>query len=393
MAPFFVVLPEMVFFIISILISSVVLNVGLKIWLYAGWRKALCQKDNSSFQPHFSVIIAARNEAHNLKRYLPTILEQSYSNYEVIISLNHCEDDSVEVVKEFAALYPHLRFLEIAETPQDWAPKKWAIKQGILQSTYDHLVFTDADCEVKPTWLAEMAHVWDSETKLVLGLGRYIAYPSLLNRFIRYETTFTAFQYIGMGAHGHPYMGVGRNMAYAKSLYQEVGGFESFKSSLSGDDDLFVNAFGRGKKTKLLLTAESHTFSEPERRFGSWVRQKVRHVSASVKYSLRSKIFLASFHLSQIALYAALGGLLIFGGYFALAFLLYVVYMSIAWYIFSKISIAVREPALVAWYPILDMLYVVYNLSMVPMGLTLKPEWKKKIKNQKSPKTPSMTAN
>lgn len=375
-------------FLLAILIGSVSLQVGLKVWLYLGWRHAWGQKNTSTDQPAFSVIIAARNEAVNLKRLLPTVLNQSYSSYEVIVALNHCEDDSLAVVKELSTSFPHLHFLEIEETPQDWAPKKWAIKQAIRQAKYEKLVFTDADCEVTPTWLAEIAKVWKPDTILVLGIGKYVVYPSLLNLFIRYETTFTAFQYIGMAVHGVPYMGVGRNMAYNKSLYQEVGGFESFKSSLSGDDDLFVNAFGKGRKTAVLLSPNSHTLSEPERRFGSWVRQKVRHVSASVKYSLRSKIFLGSFHLSQIALYTALGGLLIFGGYFVWAILLYIVYLTIAWYIFGKISVALREPAIIAWYPVLDLLYVVYNLTMVPMGLILKPEWKKKITNQESPKTP-----
>lgn len=377
----------------GILIGSILLHLGMRIWLYAGWQKALKQNNVSSQQPGCSVIIAARNEARNLSRFLPGLLQQAYPDYEVIISLNHCEDNSLEVVRDFVQKYPHLRFLEIQETPKGWAPKKWALKQGIQESKFDRLVFTDADCEVTSSWLQEIAWVWDEKTTIVLGLGRYFAYPSLLNLFIRYETSHTAFQYIGMAAHGHPYMGVGRNMAYSKSLYSEVGGFESFKSSLSGDDDLFVNAYGKGNKMKVLLSEDSHTFSEPERRFGSWVRQKVRHVSASVKYSLRSKIFLASFHLSQIALYAALGGLLLFGEYVGPAFLLYVVYLSIAWYIFGNMNKAVREPDLLAWYPLLDMLYVVYNLSMVPLGLIVKPEWKKKITNQKSQKTPWRTAS
>jgi hypothetical protein len=193
-----------------------------------------------------------------------------------------------------------------------------------------------------------------------------------------------------MAGQALPYMGVGRNMAYLKSLFLQVGGFEAFRERLSGDDDLFVNAYAKGEKTQVMLAAASHSFSEPERRFGSWVRQKVRHVSASAKYSLRSKIFLASFHLSQIALYTALGGLFILGGNLKIAFLLYVLYLSIAWYIFGKINKIIGEPSLVAWYPLLDLLFVVYNLSMVPLGLIVKPRWKKKT-NQKSRKTPWRT--
>lgn len=373
--------------ILVISFLSTLINLGLRLWLLRGWQKGAKRSGNSSQEPPFSIIIAARNEATNLSKYLPAILKQNYSSYEVIIALNHCEDDSVEVVKNFCKVYSHLSYIEIPQSPEGWAPKKWALDQGIRKAQYEHLVFTDADCEVGNQWLRELAAVWADETELVLGIGRYFRYPSLLNRFIRFETSFAAFQYIGMAGQALPYMGVGRNMAYLKSLFLQVGGFEAFRERLSGDDDLFVNAYAKGEKTQVMLAAASHSFSEPERRFGSWVRQKVRHVSASAKYSLRSKIFLASFHLSQIALYTALGGLFILGGNLKIAFLLYVLYLSIAWYIFGKINKIIGEPSLVAWYPLLDLLFVVYNLSMVPLGLIVKPRWKKKT-NQKSRKTP-----
>lgn len=376
--------------ILVILSLSAFVHLGFRVWLLRGWQKGSKQTGKPISKPPFSIIIAARNEAENLSRFLPAILQQNYSAYEVIIALNHCEDESVEIVKEFCKRYSHLKYIEIPQTPDGWAPKKWALEQGIHQAQYEHLVFTDADCEVGRQWLHAISAVWADETEFVLGIGRYFYYPSLLNRFIRFETSFAAFQYIGMAAQGLPYMGVGRNMAYLKSLFLQVGGFEAFRERLSGDDDLFVNAYARGNNTQVLLASASHTFSEPERRFGSWVRQKVRHVSASAKYSLRSKIFLASFHLSQIALYTALGGLLILGGNLKIAFLLYVLYLSIAWYIFGKINKIIGEPSLVAWYPLLDLLFVVYNLSMVPLGLIVKPRWKKKT-NQKSQKTPWRT--
>lgn len=40
-----------------------------------------------------SVIICARNEGENLKEYLPSILEQDYPDYEVIV-VNDCSEDN-----------------------------------------------------------------------------------------------------------------------------------------------------------------------------------------------------------------------------------------------------------------------------------------------------------
>jgi biofilm PGA synthesis N-glycosyltransferase PgaC len=40
-----------------------------------------------------SVIISARNEAENLRTYLPAILEQNYPDYEVVV-VNDCSYDT-----------------------------------------------------------------------------------------------------------------------------------------------------------------------------------------------------------------------------------------------------------------------------------------------------------
>ena len=343
--------------------------------------------------PPLSVIIAARNEAENLRQFLPSVLQQQYPEYEIIIALDRCEDESLQVIQAFQQQFQHLKYVEITACPKSWAPKKWALKQAIAASRHEWLVFTDADCGVQENWLKRLSAAFRDHTEVVLGLGRYFSYPGLLNQFIRYETLHAAFQYVGMAALEKPYMGVGRNMAYRRSLYEKVGGFSAFSSSLSGDDDLFVNAYAQGNKTAVVLHSASHTFSVPKRRFGSWVRQKVRHVSASAKYSLRSKIFLASFHLSQIALYLAIGGILLFYEHAGLAILFYAFYLSFSWYIFGVINRQVGEPSLTVTYPLLDILFVVYNLSMVPLGLIVKPEWKKKKTNQESPKTPWKIAN
>ncbi len=46
-----------------------------------------------------SVIISARNEAVNLRQYLPAILQQNYPDYEVIV-VNDCSYDESDLVLE-----------------------------------------------------------------------------------------------------------------------------------------------------------------------------------------------------------------------------------------------------------------------------------------------------
>ena len=62
-----------------------------------------------------SVIISARNEAKNLRKYLPGILTQNYPDFEVVV-INDCSfDDSDLILEEFKAQYAHLKVVTITE--------------------------------------------------------------------------------------------------------------------------------------------------------------------------------------------------------------------------------------------------------------------------------------
>ncbi|HBK82800.1 MAG TPA: glycosyl transferase family 2, partial [Flavobacterium sp.] len=63
---------------------------------------------------------------------------------------------------------------------------------------------------------------------------------SFLNKIIRFETVLTAIQYFSWAKVGKPYMGVGRNLAYKKSVFFDNRGFMNHMKIKSGDDDLFI---------------------------------------------------------------------------------------------------------------------------------------------------------
>jgi biofilm PGA synthesis N-glycosyltransferase PgaC len=320
-----------------------------------------------------SVIIAAHNEANNLKRFLPALLNQKYQNYEVILVLDRTEDEGETWLQTLSDT--KLRLVKIDKTPPGWASKKWAVSQGIAAARYELLVFTDADCLVGEEWLQFVNRAFQKDREVVLGLGPYFREKGLLNAFIRYETFYTAFQFVGLTGIGMPYMGLGRNMAYRKSFYIDNGGFEAFKFSLSGDDDLMVNAYASADKTGVMLEKGSRVFSEPKKIFGAWIRQKWRHISASNEYSLRSKLILGIFHTSHLLFY-----LLTLAGWVwskspVLVTFLFFGKTIFSWAYFRIIRKKYQIDDFNYPWPVLDLLYFIYNLSIVPIGLIRKPTW------------------
>ncbi|WNJ19593.1 glycosyltransferase [Pontibacter sp. G13] len=324
-----------------------------------------------------SVVIAAKNEAANLWRCLESVRNQEYGDFEVILVLDRCEDHSLEIAEEFQLTFPQLRIIEVHNVPEDWSPKKYALQMGIEAARYDLLAFTDADCVLEPQVLAHVNRQSQDGNEVILGLGWYERRSGWLNRFIQFETYYVAFQYIGAAALGMAYMGVGRNLAYRRKAYERVGGMEAIREHLSGDDDLLVNQAAQAGRVGTMIAPGSRSWSIPKESFAGWVRQKNRHVSASHQYSLSSKTLLGAFHGSHIGMYVAtiltcwqietsLAG-----------FSLYIIRLLLSWWMVRKTGSKLGSPTLGAAFPILDLLFFLYNLSIVPFGLINQPAWTK----------------
>ena len=253
-----------------------------------------------------SIIICARNEGANLEKNLPLILEQEYPDFEVIVVNDRSEDDSEDILKRFATKYRRLHVSEVRKDPMFTHGKKLALTLGIKASSNEWLLLTDADCTpAGKNWLSLMQRNFTSNKDIVLGFGGYKKEKGLLNYLIRFETVFTAMQYLGMAAAGKPYMGVGRNLAYRKTVFFNNKGFASHSNLYSGDDDLFVNETATSQNVAMEMHPESFTWSDAEKTFKSWVIQKKRHLTTGPRYSFETKFRLIMENFSRVLFLAS----------------------------------------------------------------------------------------
>ncbi len=251
----------LILFIIFILTALVQVFYYLFYYLSPGLFKA---PDSSPPRGPVSVIICARNEEENLRNFLPKVLEQEYPGFEVIVVNDCSDDDSYNVLGEYLQKYPSLHVSNITKDPKFTHNKKFAQFIGIKAAQNEILLFTDADCcPESQKWIETMVSHFDDKTDFVLGYGGYFATKGLLNKYIRYDSMVIAMQYLGMAIRGIPYMGVGRNLAYRRSVFFEKKGFGNYSHLASGDDDLFVNANALKTNTSLEFRKESHTRSVP----------------------------------------------------------------------------------------------------------------------------------
>ena len=245
---------------------------------------------HNSPTPPVSVIICARNEEDNLREFLPKVLEQDYPNFEVIVVNDASEDNTSQVLDDFAKLYPHLYVTNMPNDINIISRKKLAVTVGVMAAKNELLLMTDADCyPASKDWIRSMVSNVTDGIEFVVGYGDYITERSIVNRLITYDTLFIAMQYMGFALRGKPYMAVGRNFLYRKSTFYKYKGFAGHLHIVSGDDDLLINKAGNATNTAVATRAESKTMSIAEPTMAKWLLQKSRHLTSSSLYTKSSR--------------------------------------------------------------------------------------------------------
>ena len=171
-----------------------------------------------------SVILCAHNEAYNLSQYLQALLTQDYPEYEVIVVDNGSEDATREIIESYQVRDPRLRRTFVPIGARIRSTRQLALTLAAKAAKYDYLLFIEADSVPESEhWISAMMAGFTEGKDVVLGLNAYFAEESHLNRLIRYDAFFNALRNLGSALCGHPYEGVGRNMAMRKAFFFESG--------------------------------------------------------------------------------------------------------------------------------------------------------------------------
>jgi chlorobactene glucosyltransferase len=101
--------------------------------------------------PLVSVVIPARNEAHNIARCLRSVLAAEYPSLEVIVVDDHSTDGTAGIAR---AIDPRVRVVAAPDLPEGWFGKQWACHTGAQAAQGALLCFTDADTVHGPELIA-----------------------------------------------------------------------------------------------------------------------------------------------------------------------------------------------------------------------------------------------
>lgn len=325
-----------------------------------------------------SVIISARNEAKNLKENLASILDQNYHDFEVIV-VNDCSSDASEtVLDEFKSTYPNLKVVTITEHVRFKTGKKFALTLGIKAARNEHLLFTDADCQpASQNWITRMAAQFTGNVQIVLGYSPYYKTGNFLNGLIRFETLKTAINYLSAALNGDTYMGIGRNLAYTKTLFFSNKGFAAHMHVISGDDDLFVNQNATSTNAAIEIHPDAFVFTSAKTSLGGLYRQKKRHMGVGKLYKNEHRRMLSFDALSGFVFYGLFIWCLAFCFEPLLVLGLFVFRWIVQLIIYRKIFKKLNAKSQLWYLPFLDFVYYIYINVFGSIGTFVKTtQWK-----------------
>jgi cellulose synthase/poly-beta-1,6-N-acetylglucosamine synthase-like glycosyltransferase len=332
-----------------------------------------------------SVLIPVRNEAANIAHCIESVLKQSYlkSLYEVIVIDDHSTDATPAIVAGLQGhatnlIYARLDDLSAAHN----AFKKLAIQTGVGIASGELIVTTDADCLFQPNWLSTLAAFYEEKG------AKFIAAPVRMDSggHLTLLATFQILDFITLqgitGASVYKKfhsMCNGANLAYEKSAFEEVGGFQGIDAIPSGDDMLLMHKIFTQYPDKVffLKSKAAIVSTRPETTLKRFMHQRVRWASKADRYGDKriSRVLLLVYVVNLMFVVLAVAAcwnswwlwLLVIG---------LVVKTAVEFPFVYPVARFFDQQALMRWFPFLQPAHIFYTVVIGWMGKFGSYRWK-----------------
>jgi chlorobactene glucosyltransferase len=202
--------------------------------------------------PLVSILVPARNEAHNIARCVRSLLAQDWPRREIIVLDDHSTDGTGEVLARLRSEHPELQVLPGEPLPAGWLGKNWACAQLARRATGEWLLFTDADTEHAPQTLAaamdlarqrraDLLTLWPRQIARTWSEKLVLPWLHLL------LLGFLPLLLVNRWRHPSLAAACGQFMLWRRRAYEHTGGHEAVRASIVEDVVLARRVIAAGK--------------------------------------------------------------------------------------------------------------------------------------------------
>lgn len=180
--------------------------------------------------PLVSILVPARDEEHNIRRCVLSLLAQDYPAFEVVALDDDSTDETLAILQELAATDSRLRVVRGRPLPPDWLGKHWACEQLAHLARGELLLFTDADTWHHPDTLRDAVSARAREDcDLLTGIPRE-EIGSWGERLVMPVVGWALFSLVPLRLVGSRRrfsltMAIGQFMLFRRESFESIGGY------------------------------------------------------------------------------------------------------------------------------------------------------------------------
>jgi glycosyltransferase involved in cell wall biosynthesis len=210
-----------------------------------------------------SIVIAAREEEARIEQTVRRLLAQEGVTVEVHVVDDRSKDRTGEILRRLMKEDPRVKAQRVGVLPEGWLGKCHACHVGASAAQGEWILFTDADCWLKPDVLARALTVAQGERVDHVTLTPGVAPETHSAEAWHLAFLISLANWFSGVNRDRPkaYMGMGAFNLVRTSAYRECGGYEALRLTVVDDLKLGLLLRRTGKRTRAFIggdDAECH---------------------------------------------------------------------------------------------------------------------------------------
>ena len=202
-----------------------------------------------------SVVIAARDEEARIEATVRHLLAQHGVEAEIIVVDDRSTDQTSELLRRLAEEDDRVKVQRVDVLPEGWLGKCHACHDGARGTTGEWILFTDADCWLKPDVIARAIRLAERDHADHVTLCPGTVVEGLATRAWHLLFLTSLLNWFSGVNRDRPkaYLGIGAFNLVRAAAYRQCGGYEALRLTVVDDVKLGLLLRRAGKRTRAFL--------------------------------------------------------------------------------------------------------------------------------------------
>ncbi len=261
------------------------------------------------YRPTVTIVVAARNEEHNITACLDSIIQLSYPKHllQVIVVDDQSTDRTSEIVQDYTTTFSWITLVHALPPDDHLRGKANALAQGIDHVVSEIVMLTDADCKVPREWVENTVRYYvDDRVGIVAGFTTLQG-----NSMFDHAQALDWLALLSVAAAttrmGSPVTAIGNNLSFRLEAYNSVGGYHRMPFSVT-EDFMLVHSIVNYTPYRIVFPLDSSVvvesqpcstwqqlYSQKKRWFLGALDMKRRHTLVVWGIALMNALIIVSF--------------------------------------------------------------------------------------------------